>query len=113
LERQKEDYERQIEKLNAAIAGAQKKKSGAIIDTIKHALEQKIFFDTYDISEAIIDAFVDKIVVHKDKFEWYLNLFDKDDASVIYLKSGIRHNSCTPEGVVFSPQADCGTGSYR
>ena len=75
-------------------------------------MEQKIYFDTYDIPDVIIDAFVDKVIVYKDRFEWYLNLFDKDHSAVIYSKSEIKHNSCMLGEVSNTHQAVSSTGRY-
>ena len=113
LERQREDYERRIANLGAIVANTQKEDKGMRIESIKQALEQKIYFDTYDIPDAIIDAFVDKVIVYKDKFEWYLNLFDKDNTSVIYSKTEIKPTSCILGEDSISHQAVSSTGSYR
>ena len=46
---------------------------------LEFALKKNFEFNEYEIPESVIDAFVEKVVVHKDKFEWHLTLFDDDD----------------------------------
>ena len=43
------------------------------IRNIKQSINENLNFDKNCISTEIIDSFVDKITVHKDKFEWKLN----------------------------------------
>jgi DNA invertase Pin-like site-specific DNA recombinase len=60
----------------------------AKVEVLKFALEHNFDFDTYNIPDNIIDAFVKKIVVHKDYFEWQLNLFE--GCNIFCLASGNR-----------------------
>ena len=46
------------------------------LKVLKYALEQDFNFDVNDIPDSVIDAFVDKIVVYKDRFEWYLTFYN-------------------------------------
>jgi len=48
------------------------------IKVLQYAVEQKLKFDSDKIPDAMIDALVEKIVVHKDYFEWHLRFFDED-----------------------------------
>lgn len=44
------------------------------LKVVKAALEKEYSFDSYNIPESVIDAFVDEIVVYKDKFVWKLSI---------------------------------------
>ena len=74
------EYEKTLEKLQTKIDELQN--IGDVseddlknkLDVLKYALEQDFKFELYDIPDSIIDAFVDKIVVCKDHYEWYLRL---------------------------------------
>ena len=44
------------------------------LEVVKAALEKDYSFDSYHIPESVIDAFVDEIVVYKDKFVWKLSI---------------------------------------
>ena len=58
------------------------------VEVLKYALEHNFDFDTYNIPDNIIDGFIKKVVVHKDYFEWQLNLFD--GCGIYCLASGNR-----------------------
>lgn len=60
----------------------------AKVEVLKYALEHNFDFDTYNIPDNIIDGFIKKVVVHKDYFEWQLNLFD--GCGIYCLASGNR-----------------------
>lgn len=57
------------------------------VAALKSVMEQDFDFDTGNIPDSIIDAFVDHIKVYKDKFVWKLNFLDTD---VTCLASGTR-----------------------
>jgi hypothetical protein len=60
----------------------------AKVEVLKFALEHNFDFDTYNIPDNIIDGFIKKVIVHKDYFEWQLNLFDGCD--IFCLATGNR-----------------------
>lgn len=45
----------------------------ARIKALKQNIEENLNFDKNNISDEMIDSFVEKVVVHKDRFEWKLN----------------------------------------
>lgn len=50
------------------------------ITLLRYALERYTYFDTdEDIPEAVIEAFVEKIVVNENSFDWYLHFSDDDN----------------------------------
>lgn len=50
------------------------------ITVLRYALERYTNFDSdEDIPEPVIEAFVDKIVVNANSFDWYLHFTDNDD----------------------------------
>ena len=63
------------------------------LSLLKLALDKKFDFDEYTLPESVIDAFVEKVVVHKDKYEWHLTLWDDD--KVIYSNSEGKVNNNT------------------
>ena len=70
-------YEKQIEELTNFSPLSQEEIDNRI-ELLKYAASHQLDFDKYNIPDEIIDAFVEKIVVYKDYFEWYLK-FDDDD----------------------------------
>ena len=83
------------------------------ITVLKYILDQKCNFDSYSIPEKVIDAFVEEVIVYKDKFEWHLKVFDNNNKSVIcsVLGRGKKATVCVDEK---SPLPDdCDTSSYR
>lgn len=72
------EYEKNLEKLQEKIDELQN--IGDVseddlknkLNVLKYALENNFEFDLHDIPDSVIDAFVDKIIVFKDHFEWYL-----------------------------------------
>lgn len=70
-------YEKQIEELTNFSPLSQEEIDNHI-ELLKYAASHQLDFDKYNIPDEIIDAFVEKIVVYKDYFEWYLK-FDNDD----------------------------------
>lgn len=47
------------------------------LEVLKYALEHNFDFDTYNIPDAIIDAFVERIIVHEEYYEWHLKFLDE------------------------------------
>jgi hypothetical protein len=78
---------------------AEQNKTAPIIDykekleVLRYALDQYTNFDDDgDIPDSVIEAFVEKIVVSKDGFDWYLR-FDGDPNDPLHLKTvGKRKN---------------------
>ena len=56
------------------------------LTVLQYALVQYTNPDENDIPESIIEAFVEKIVVKKDGFDWYLR-FDGDPNDPLHLKT--------------------------
>jgi DNA invertase Pin-like site-specific DNA recombinase len=79
------------------------------VEALKKAMEQDFNFDTSEIPESIIDAFVDHIKVYKDKFVWKINLLDEN---VTCLASGTRKKHDVSI-VDFPSSVHSSTGSYR
>ena len=62
------------------------------LEKLKDALYSYVDFDSNDdIPGKVIDAFVEKIVVYDDKFEWYLRFLDSDKTVMIGV-NGKRKN---------------------
>ncbi len=40
---------------------------------MKQQIESKLEFDMYSLSSRAVDLFVDKIVVHENRFQWKIN----------------------------------------
>ena len=55
------------------------------IEVLRYALEQYNNWDDKDVPDAVIEAYVEKIVASKDGFEWYLR-FDGDTNDPIKCK---------------------------
>lgn len=80
------------------------------LKVLKYAMERDFSFDDAAIPEEIIEAFVKKVVVYKDYYEWHLSFFD--DKGIKCLVDG-NHKKKGPS-VVFAPSTTCSsTGSYR
>ena len=60
------------------------------ISLLKYTLEQNFNINTFDIPNDILDAFIDKVVVEKDRFKFYLNLRDKENGVIDTLIPGER-----------------------
>ena len=81
---------------------AEQKKTTPVIDykekleVLRYALEQYTDFDADgDIPDSVIEAFVEKIVVSKDGYDWYLR-FDGDPNDPLHLKTeGKRRKNTT------------------
>lgn len=90
-----------IEKLKAEIAELEKVKQEPIIENyeekltvLQYALEQYTNADDNDIPESVIEAFVIKIVVSKDGFDWYLR-FDGDPNDPLHCATEGKRKSNT------------------
>ncbi len=84
-----------------------------VLTVLKYVLEKKCNFDTYKLPDAVIDAFVDRVVVYKDRFEWHLKLHNKIQESVICSVEG-RKDSASAKVVEFDPPTDkSSTGCYK
>lgn len=78
------------------------------LTVFKYALEQNFQFDKYNVPETVLDAFVRKIVVHKDHFEWYLTF--SEDVTKCLVKGTGKNTSV--ELINLPTQIDSGTGCY-
>ena len=65
----------------------------ALIDSFKSELRH-IDEDDYEIPDHIIDAFVERIVVHEDHFDWYLR-WGKEDCIGCRMKGTRKSNAET------------------
>jgi hypothetical protein len=65
---------------------------------LKYALKQDFKFDDAVIPDSIIEDFVEKVVVYKDKFVWYLTFFDNCD-KVLYSNVEKNNRKKTDESV--------------
>ena len=72
------------------------------IEILKYAMDKNFTYDSYNLPDPIIDAFVDKVVAHKDKFEWFLNVLDKDDINMLCSVTGDKKSQ---EVAVLAPNA--------
>lgn len=89
------------------------------LEELKKALEKKVTIrKDRKVSEALIDAFVDKIVVEKGKCKWYLNF---SNGTIIMNVNGVHKNDYNTTVNVFRDYSDYSTlsldctksGSYR
>ena len=67
----------------------------SIEDTIKQlkfSMENNFDFEGVKIPEEVLEAFIDKVVVYKDKFEWHLSLFTRDDTVIFSQVEGTKRN---------------------
>jgi soluble cytochrome b562 len=100
MKRKTEAEQKHIELQNKiAELEAEQNKATPVIDykekleVLRYALDQYTNFDDDgDIPDSVIEAFVEKIVVSKDGFDWYLR-FDGDPNDPLHLKTvGKRRN---------------------
>ena len=63
---------------------------------IKNIIEDRGKYDFTHIPDEIIDAFVDKVVVHKDYFEWHLR-FDNTSKMKVAINGNKKHHGITCE----------------
>lgn len=79
------------------------------ITMLKYALEQYVNFNSDDdIPESVVEAFVEKIVVHEDSFDWYLRFDNIGGTPKKYGVSGKKGNA---EVVIPVPDlVESGTG---
>lgn len=118
------EIEKQSDKLKAEIAELSLKaqKETEVTDysekltVLRYALEQYTNFnENEDIPECVIEAFVEKIVVSKDGFDWYLR-FDGDPNDPLHCKTTGKRRSTTQISVAGanSPAVHSSTtGSYQ
>ena len=108
----KENTENTISKLREEIAELEPDEVESEIDEVtskekitilKYALEQYTDFDSEDdVPESVIEAFVEKIVVRKDGFNWYLRFNPEENPKECYV-DGKRKNGaivssfCSPQ----------------
>lgn len=86
------------------------------ITILKYALERYTNFDTDDdIPESVVEAFVEKIVVHENSFDWYLRFTDDDNSPTSCNVKGRRNRPEIVENspLLFPNLAECNTGCYR
>lgn len=48
------------------------------VTILKYGLENNFSFDLYSVPDSVIEALVDKVIIHKGHFEWYIKLFDDE-----------------------------------
>lgn len=86
------------------------------LTVLRYVLERYLDFDSdEDIPEPVIEAFVEKIVVNKDSFDWYL-LFSGDDRtpkSCTVKGNKKSHEIELLEGSETLSFVNCNTGCYR
>lgn len=113
----------EITKLNAEIEEleAKQNKEPEITDykekltVLQYALEQYTNADENDIPESVIEAFVEKIVVSQDGFDWYLR-FDGDPNDPLRLKTEgkkRKNSSVTTVGSSLPTKGNYITGCYQ
>lgn len=112
----------EITRLNAEIEEleAKQNKEPEIVDykdkltVLQYALEQYTNADENDIPESVIEAFVEKIVVSPEGFDWYLR-FDGDPNDPLRLKTEgkkRKNSSVTTVGSSLPTKGNYITGSY-
>ena len=117
------EVKEEIAKLSAEIEELQQKlnKEPVITDykdkltVLQYALEQYTNAYEKDIPESVIEAFVVKIVVRQDGFDWYLR-FDGDPNDPLHMKTeGKRrkNSSVSVVGGKLPTKQNCDTGSNR
>lgn len=80
------------------------------LKVLAFALEQDFDFDKYNVPNSIIDAFVRKIVVHKDYCEWHLNFFDEKGIKCVV--NGRKNNNPDVNILDLPSTLNCSTGRY-
>ena len=114
--RHKTDAEQKHMELQNKIAEleAEQNKTTPVIDykekleVLRYALEQYTNFDDDgDIPDNVVEAFVEKIVVSKDGFDWYLR-FDGDPNDPIHLKTEGKRKNKTE---IIDPKAAAPSGA--
>ncbi len=118
FKKKKEDVEAAIRKLQAELEELQPKDVVEEdidyehkITILREALNEYVDFDSdNDISDEVIEAFVEKIVVSKNGFDWYLRL-SPDEPPKRYTVDGRKQNATVRE--INPTFANCATGSNR
>ena len=85
------------------------------LTVLQYALEQYTNADEKDIPESVIEAFVVKIVVRQDGFDWYLR-FDGDPNDPLHMKTEGKRRKNSSVSVVGSKlptKQNCDTGCYQ
>ncbi len=81
------------------------------LEILKYAMDKNFTYDSYNLPDPIIDAFVNKVVVHKDKFEWYLNVLDKSDINML---CSVKGDKKSQDIKVLAPnEVNADTGRYK
>ena len=81
------------------------------IEILKYAMDKNFTYDSYNLPDPIIDAFVNKVVVHKDKYEWYLNVLDKSDINMLCSVKGDKKSQDIKVLAPNEVNADTGSNS--
>ncbi|MCR5324193.1 MAG: recombinase family protein [Lachnospiraceae bacterium] len=112
LEKERDTLTARMEELNV-VSEENVEEIENTITVLKYILEQKCNFDTYNIPDEVIDAFVEEVIVYKDRFEWHLRIIDNSRESVICSVQG-RDKKATVKIVDEETAIDkCDTGSYQ
>jgi len=116
LEPRMQQLQKEIETLSAEAAPKEVVDYTQKLTVLQYALEQYTNRDEgHDVPESVIEAFVVKIVVSKDGFDWYLR-FDGDPDKPLRCKLEGKRRSTTKIVVTqdFSPALDSSTtGCYQ
>ena len=70
----------------------------SIEDTIKQlkfSMENSFDFEGVVIPEEVLEAFIDKVIIHKVRFEWHLSLFERDDTVLFGQVEGMKRDPKT------------------
>ena len=116
LEPRIQQLQKEIETLSAKSAPKEDVNYAEKLTILQYTLEQYTNKDEgQDVPESVIEAFVKKIVVSKDGFDWYLR-FDGDPGKPLHCKLEGKRKSTTKIVVTkdFSPALDSSTtGRYQ
>ena len=93
-----EELKKKLEVLNGGIPRSDEVSLEKKLGLLKYALKQDFKFDDAVIPDSIIEDFVEKVVVYKDKFVWYLTFFDNCD-KVLYSNVEKNNRKKTDESV--------------
>ena len=115
LDKEQEDINNNIDKIKKSISTPDTDNSlEKRVEMLKFTLDQNFEINTYDIPDEIIDAFIRKVVVYKDKFEFYLNLFDDEDSSYTCKIEKYNKSKNSEDKISNNPSVVCsGTGSCK
>ena len=93
-----EELKKKLEVLNGGLPQRDEVNLEKKLVLLKYALKQDFKFDNAVIPDSIIEDFVEKVVVYKDKFVWYLTFFDNCD-KVLYSNVEKNNRKKTDESV--------------